>query len=212
MLKGIDFETPQEQRQTSPTSQALTDYKSYQHQVLPGLVRIRVEEVVYRKMQPFAAFMISNIDLAGIVRECQEQVSQEYRSRLLNSTSGNLPSETPIVGSSQNTVYDLGGLDQQQQLHSNSVDRMLPAFPPGEPLDWGMQFPSLPLYNLPNQSQEQYAPSLFADSGYSSQPANDAGSSVQNFSEIQCSALPQPRQELDRNRNDNLGSNSNFEQ
>jgi hypothetical protein len=185
LLTGIDFEILQEQRQTSPTSQVLADYENYQQQALPSLVRSRIEEVVYREMQPFDAFLISNIDLAGIVRACQEQVSQEYRNRQLSSPSANLPTGTPIAVRSQNYMNNLGGLDQQQQFPLGSFDHMLPAFPHGEPLNWGMYFP--PLDNMPT-SQQQSAPPLFSDSGYSTQPANDGGSSLRNFSEVQGSA------------------------
>jgi hypothetical protein len=211
-LTGVDFEMPQEQRQTSPTSQGLADYENYERQALPSLVESRVAEVVDRDLQLFAAFMRSNLNLAEIIRECQEQVSREYRNGQPSRTSANLPSDTPIAGTSQNTMNNLGGLDQQQHLPSDSFEHMLPAFPPGEPLDWGMHFP--PLDNMPN-SQEQYAAPSFTDSGYSSQPVNDGGSSLRNFSEVQGSALPQPRQDWETRCYDttyNLGSSSNFEQ
>ncbi|KAH8780531.1 hypothetical protein F5882DRAFT_259698, partial [Hyaloscypha sp. PMI_1271] len=71
------WEQIQDHAPSSPYSQVLASYEAYLHRELPRLFRSRVEEVVFREMQPVEANILANLE--RLIRECQDQLSSGYR-------------------------------------------------------------------------------------------------------------------------------------
>jgi hypothetical protein len=63
------------------------------HRELPILFRTRVEEVVRREMQPVEASLLGSLDLVGLLRECQDQLSRAYPSAAARDPT---PDPSPI--------------------------------------------------------------------------------------------------------------------
>jgi hypothetical protein len=69
---GIDFEATPEDLPLLRDSGSLADYEGYVRRVLPGLVRVRVEE----RAQPLETSLLRDMD--DIVRDCLETLFREY--------------------------------------------------------------------------------------------------------------------------------------
>lgn len=72
-----------------PDSDILARYDGYMHRELPSLFRIRVEEIIRREMQPIEASLVGNLDLVGLIHECQDQLSREYRATVVKEEPTN---------------------------------------------------------------------------------------------------------------------------
>jgi hypothetical protein len=121
ILTITDWEPIEEQVPPSPDSQVLALYDGYMHRELPSLFRSRVEEAVRREMQPVAASLLGSLDLVGLLRECQDQLSRAYPSAaardptLVTSPIG--PAGAPAGPTSQQIAEEgnFATLEQDQQ-------------------------------------------------------------------------------------------------
>jgi len=170
VLMIIDWEPIQEQPPLSPNSQALAQYDNYMHRELPSLFRSRVEEVVRQEMQPVEARLLGSLDLVGLLRECQDQLSRTYPT--VNGAEGQhhspVMSSTGIPTDSVDTPEK--AIEVPGTAHDCSEQNDAPAvlqYPPFKEneyseLDFSVLNEEFSVYHAPNPA------SISDDSGYSS--------------------------------------------
>jgi hypothetical protein len=137
------------------------------HRQLPILFRTRVEEVVRREMQPVEASLLGSLDLVGLLRECQEQLSRAHPSAAArdpnldtspNGTSG------AAVGRTISQISEEGHFTtlEQGQQHPDEFFSVVPQPPPLQ--EGGQAELDLSWLN----DDWQASASTFSDSGYAS--------------------------------------------
>jgi hypothetical protein len=137
------------------------------HRELPSLFRSRVEEVVRREMQPVEASLLGSLDLVGLLRECQEQLSRAYPSAAARDptldTSPIGPAGAPAGPTIPQFSEDghLATLEQDQQ---HPYDFFSAVLQPPPPQEGGHAELDLSWLN----DGLQASASTFSDSGYAS--------------------------------------------
>ena len=141
------------------------------HRELPRLFRSRVEEVVYREMQPVEASLLANLE--GLIRECQAQLSSGYRETSMMAKQSDVsssqlgqaakPTTTPNAADGQSTMTS----EKEQESSSDFFDAVLRPPPPQED-DYFLKLSAADAQLL--SSNIHTLSSSFSDSGYVSVP------------------------------------------
>lgn len=143
------------------------------HRELPSLFRSRIEEVVRREMQPVEASLLGSLDLIGLLRECQEQLSRAYPEANMGETQMNTSPMEPtenLVGlaNQQNMAHALCNTTVEQDQHppSDFFGAVLQPPPPQDQDYFDLRFSSLDeeLFGFFTQTSSK----SFSESGYAS--------------------------------------------
>jgi hypothetical protein len=167
ILRIADWEPIEEQVPPSPDSQVLALYDGYMHRELPSLFRSRVEEVVRREMQPVAASLLGSLDLVGLLRECQDQLSRAYPSAATRDPTLDTSPIGPVGAPAGPTTPQIAEEDhfatlEHDQQHPNDFFSAVLQPPPPQ----GGGHAELDLSWLNDDLQA--SASTFSDSGYAS--------------------------------------------
>jgi hypothetical protein len=167
ILTTADWERIEEQAPPSPNSQVLALYDGYMRRELPSLFRSRVEEFVRREMRRVEASLLGNLDLVGLLRECQDQISRAYPSAAERDPASDTLPVSPARTPAGPTIPKISGEGQFATLEQNQqcADDFFSAVLQPPPLQGGGHA-ELGFSWLNNDLQA--LASTFSDSGYAS--------------------------------------------
>ncbi len=147
------------------------------HRELPSLCRTRVEEIIRREMQPLEASLLRNLDLVGLIRECQDRLSRAYRAASVReewpdgSPSGNTGSP-PDTGNLQTTAKRLDtGVQQPPKSSPDFLEAVLQAPPSYDQDNSRLDYSALDeeIFDSQKRKQKQTSGNTSgSDSGYAS--------------------------------------------